>query len=75
MKTYIHPDKKSLQKAIQRPSIEASKLEAIVAAVLNNVKNNGDAALKEYTKRFDKVALNTFQVNQKGNRTGDCPNK
>lgn len=65
MKTYIYPDTLTLEKILQRPSIESNKLENIVAAVLENVKENGDAALREYTARFDKVELDDFQVNSK----------
>lgn len=37
-------------------------VEAIVADIIANVRKNGDAALKEYTAKFDKVELSELQV-------------
>ena len=40
-------------------------VEAIVAAIIENVKANGDAALREYSEKFDKVSLESIEVSQK----------
>lgn len=64
MKIHIHPEKKDLPKILQRPSMEANHLEDIVSEVLNNVKDNGDVALKKYTARFDGVDLENLQVTE-----------
>lgn len=37
-------------------------VEAIVADVIANVRKNGDAALKEYTKKFDKADIDSLLV-------------
>ena len=37
-------------------------VEDIVAEVVANVRKNGDAALKEYTKKFDKADLSALEV-------------
>ncbi len=37
-------------------------VEAIVTDIISNVRKNGDAALKEYTAKFDKVELEELQV-------------
>lgn len=37
-------------------------VEDIVADVISNVRRNGDAALKEYTKKFDKADLESLEV-------------
>ena len=42
----------------------AVDVEAIVADVIANVRANGDAALKEYTLKFDGVELDSLQVTQ-----------
>ena len=34
----------------------------IVNKVIEDVKNNGDAAIRDYTKKFDKINLNSFEV-------------
>ncbi|WP_292460279.1 histidinol dehydrogenase [Methanothermococcus sp.] len=35
-----------------------------VREILDNVKNNGDSALREYTKKFDKVDIDDFKVHK-----------
>lgn len=40
-------------------------VEAIVSEIINNVKNDGDKALFTYSKKFDNVKLNSFEVNLK----------
>lgn len=37
-------------------------IESVVAQILSNVKQHGDAALLEYSERFDKVKLETLEV-------------
>ena len=39
-------------------------VEAIVTGIIENVKKNGDAALKEYSEKFDKVVLDAIEVSQ-----------
>ena len=36
----------------------------IVAEIIDNVKQNGDIALKEYTKKFDKAEIETIKVSE-----------
>ena len=40
----------------------ASNVEEIVSGIISNVANNGDAALIDYTERFDKVRLSSLEV-------------
>ncbi|WP_390404317.1 histidinol dehydrogenase [Lacticaseibacillus jixiensis] len=47
------------QQAANKPEIEAA-----VAAIIDNVRTNGDAALKEYSEKFDKVKVADFLVDQ-----------
>ena len=35
----------------------AADVDAVVAAIINDVARNGDKALLEYTRRFDRVEL------------------
>lgn len=49
----------------QRGSNKDLKVEDIVKAILNDVKENGDKALKEYTKKFDRVDISDFLVKEK----------
>lgn len=43
-------------------SCAQTDVSAAVAEIIENVKNNGDKALFEYTKQFDKAELNTLLV-------------
>ncbi|HSR64077.1 MAG TPA: histidinol dehydrogenase, partial [Xanthomonadaceae bacterium] len=48
---------------LQRPAqAVAGDVQATVAAVVEGVRARGDAALREYAARFDRVALDDFQV-------------
>ncbi len=59
-----YPHQKKWPLLLKRPAINSSDLERSVAAILNDVKINGDVALKKYSLLFDKVKLNSFQVNK-----------
>lgn len=48
---------------LQRPAItEGANITAAVSSVVENVKQNGDAALKELTQKFDGVELDNIRV-------------
>jgi histidinol dehydrogenase len=65
MKTYLYPDKKDWQQLLQRPALDTSTLQQKVKAVLDDVKANGDAAIKKYTQQFDGVELQGFAATEK----------
>ena len=48
---------------IERPHKEANELNSIVGGVLADIRQRGDAAVKEYERKFDKVELSTLKVN------------
>ena len=53
------------QQLLMRPAISASdSITRTVADILDNVKNNGDAALREYSAKFDKTDVKTLQVSE-----------
>lgn len=41
---------------------EVTDLEQNVSAIIDNVRTNGDKALKEYTKKFDGISLDALRV-------------
>lgn len=47
-----------------RPQMDTSKLSSIVADVLADIKANGDAAVKAYEEKFDKVQLASLAVTE-----------
>jgi histidinol dehydrogenase len=49
--------------ALTRPAkTVAPETRSAVAAILDEVRTNGDAAVHEFSRRFDNVALTDFQV-------------
>ena len=53
------------QQLLMRPAISASdSITRTVADILDNVKTNGDAALREYSAKFDKTDVKTLQVSE-----------
>ncbi len=51
------------QALLQRPAIAASEsISATVREVLDQVNNNGDAALREFSARFDKAQVDALRV-------------
>ena len=46
-----------LAETIKRSEEDVNKVLDIVSDILNNVKDNGDAAIGEYTEKFDGVTI------------------
>lgn len=49
---------------VQRPLFDTTFLQEKVKAVLDDVKTNGDKAVKDYTLQFDGVVLDDLQVTE-----------
>ncbi len=49
---------------LQRTRIETGEYDTAVAAILKDVQENGDQALRDYTERFDKVHIDQFRVSE-----------
>ena len=64
MKIYTYPIKEELKDLLRRPVRDASELNATVSAVLKDVRERGDAAVREYEERFDKVCLDDLAVSE-----------
>lgn len=62
MKIYKYPDESALREIITRPTKDAADLTATVSAVLARIKAEGDAAVLDYERQFDHVALDTLAV-------------
>ncbi len=65
MQQVKYPSRNQWSEILQRPTYDISSLQETVEAVLNDVKQNGDSAIKKYTSQFDGVALENFIVNEK----------
>lgn len=62
MKIIEYPQHKDWKSLLSRPALDNSSLTETVTAVLDDIKSRGDAAVKEYELKFDKVQLDSLQV-------------
>ena len=62
MQVIINPHRDTWSNILQRPAIDNSALQDKVRTVLDEVRANGNKAVKQYTIDFDKVMLNHFAV-------------
>ena len=53
---------RSIDEIMGRTGTEKSNVESIVEEIIENVKNNGDAALYAYAEKFDGVKLSSLEV-------------
>lgn len=64
MQIFQHPERSSWPAILQRPVMDTTALEANVGAILREVKQDGDKAVRKYALQFDKVQLNELQVTE-----------
>ena len=57
-------DKINLKDILNRDIMQERGVDQIVDDILDNVRQNGDAALLEYTKRFDRAELDCLRVSE-----------
>ncbi|PPK85139.1 histidinol dehydrogenase [Neolewinella xylanilytica] len=62
MKVYENPDRERWKALCQRPANDLTNLDQTVRTVMDRVRDEGDAALRDYTARFDGVELDDFAV-------------
>jgi histidinol dehydrogenase len=63
-KIYLNPGQKEWSKILQRPAFDSRDLEGTVAVILDDVKQNGDEAVKKYAAKFDGVELIELRVSK-----------
>ena len=59
-----YPKKEEWGKIVERPHLDVSKLNDMVAAVLADIRKRGDDAVKGYELKFDHVDLPTLAVSE-----------
>ena len=64
MKRYNKPSKSTWETICKRPEINSADLSSIVNGILENVKINGDSAIRTYAKKFDGVSLKNFLTSE-----------
>lgn len=70
-----YPKKEDWNTLLKRPSQDFTTVRNTVQDILNDVKQRGDAALKDYTKRFDNIELDSFLVNEEEWQTANRINE
>ncbi len=65
MERIINPPKESWAELLKRPIQTFEQVEKTVNYIFKDVQLNGDEAVKEYAKKYDKVDLDSFVVSQK----------
>lgn len=64
MQVIKQPKKTEWNKLLKRPALDSSSLEASVSNILQQVKENGDEALKRFSTIYDKVTVNDLLVSE-----------
>lgn len=62
MKIIRFPDKEEWGEIVRRPQMDVGSLTSVVCSVLDDVRQNGDAAVRRYEEKFDHVSLETLAV-------------
>lgn len=61
---YLNPLKEQWKTILQRPVMDSKILEEKVAAIILEVKLNGDAAIKKYAAQFEGLVLDHLKVSE-----------
>lgn len=64
MKIIRNPKKETWSEILARPVFDTKYLRQTVASILEEVKTNGDAAVRHFAKEFDKVDLDDLTVGE-----------
>lgn len=59
-----YPNRSEWKQLLERPHKDPAQLRDLVQNVLDRIKSEGDAAVKDYELQFDKVKLDTLQVSE-----------
>lgn len=64
MQFFKYPERSQWPELLQRPVLDTTALETSVGNILAAVKQEGDAAVRNYAQQFDKVTLDALEVSQ-----------
>lgn len=64
MQIIRYPSREEWTEIIKRPAFDSTALFGTVQNVLDDIRQNGDKAVKSYTLQFDKVELDTLEVSK-----------
>ena len=64
MEIIRYPEQDKWKDILKRPLYDNKLINDIVLKILTDIRENGDPALKKYSKKFDKVGLEDFLVTE-----------
>ena len=64
MRIYKYPSREEWDEIVARPRLDLTKLNETVATVLADIRQRGDAAVRDYELKFDKASLTTLAVSE-----------
>ena len=62
MQVIKYPERETWNSLLTRPTFDTTSLFDTVQKILDEIRIRGDAAVKEYTEKFDKVQLDILEV-------------
>lgn len=62
MEVIKYPSRETWSELLLRPALDTKVLAETVSGILDDVRMNGDAALRKYSREFDNVELDDVQV-------------
>lgn len=68
---FNNPTRDTWKQLLQRTAIDTTTLHNSVSAVLNEVKQFGDVAVKKYTQQFDGVVIENFKISEEDIRNAE----
>ncbi|AZA76477.1 histidinol dehydrogenase [Chryseobacterium sp. G0186] len=71
MKIYQYPKKDTWNELVKRPVFEQEEISGLVTGIFEEVKNNGDKALKEFNRKFDKAETEILFVTDEEIKTAE----
>jgi histidinol dehydrogenase len=64
MKVYAQPKRADWDDILKRPTMETANLDATVGRIIEEIGQDGDAAVRRYTAQFDHVELDRLHVSE-----------
>lgn len=64
MKIYRYPTKDTWADLVKRPVFERNEISALIAGIFKEVEKNGDQALMEFNRKFDKAETPSISVTE-----------
>lgn len=65
MRTIKRPKKATWNNLCKRPEVKKEDLEKIVGKIIDDVRNEGDEAILQYSRMFDNIELESLEVTDK----------